>query len=449
MKTAIVILAAGKGSRMKTDLPKVLHKIGGKPLIIHAMDSSSEIKTTQRIVVVASEAKEIKDTVLEKYPNAKIAIQDPVLGTGHAVEQVRHLISNSDEDILVLYADTPFVSGETIKRMQLERKNSDLVVLGFNNSNSGYYGRLVTKGKSLKKIVEHKDATPKEKSITLCNSGILLGSSKLIFSCLSKITKENKADEYYLTDCIEIAVTQGKKASFITCDQTETQGVNSKAELAIAEAFFQEKCRSQHMEQGVTLVAPETNFFSYDTTIAPGTIIEPNVVFGPNVKIEKDVIIKSFSYLEGTHILKNSIIGPFARLRGESKLGPNTRVGNFVEIKNSNILKDAKISHLSYFGDAEVGNGANIGAGSITCNYDGVSKHKTVIGPKAFIGSNTMLVAPIKVGKEAFTASGAVISKNVEDGAFAIARSKQENKPNMAKKLIKLLIKRSSKKELD
>ena len=448
MSTAIVILAAGKGTRMVSDLPKALHKIGHATLLEHAMRSALTVKPEKIIVVVGHQAKMVANAARKIDDAVVIAEQKEQLGTAHAVSQAEKALSGFNGDIIVLYADTPFIEPETINTIKEARKNADLVVLGFETTDPARYGRIITVEQDIRKIVEFKDASEAERKLTLCNSGVLAGAASLIFSLIGQIKNENAASEYYLTDCIELAKAQGKSAIVVRCSEEETLGINSRQDLALAEAEFQKKARKNHTQNGVTLLAPETVFFALDTEIGPDTIVEQNVVFGPDVTISSGAKIKSFSHLEGAHVSEGAIVGPFARLRPGSEIGAKARVGNFVEVKKAVIGDNSKINHLSYIGDATIGTETNIGAGSVTCNYDGVMKHQTTIGDGAFIGSNTMMVAPITIGKDAMTASGSVITKDVPEAALALGRGTQENKPRLARKLMKMLKQRKQKKDI-
>ena len=341
--------------------------------------------------------------------------------------------------MIVLYGDTPFISGDTLEAMQASRAAHDVVVLGFEAADPGRYGRLVTYGDDLERIVEFKDATKHEREITLCNSGVIAADASELFDLISAVGNNNAAEEYYLTDIIGIARSRGLSATVVRCDESETLGVNSRAELAEAEALFQARKRAEAMEDGVTLAAPQTVFFSFDTALGRDSLIEPNVVFGPGVTVESGATIRAFSHLEGCHVARDSIVGPYARLRPGTELAEGVKIGNFVEVKAAQLAEGAKVNHLSYIGDASIGPRSNIGAGTITCNYDGVFKHHTEIGADVFIGSNTMLVAPVKVGHEAMTASGSVITKDVPAGDLAIGRARQENKAGFADKLFDML----------
>ncbi len=439
MSIATVILAAGKGTRMNSDIPKVLHPIAGAPMLVHALQAARSLEPARMVVVAGHGADAVTQAVQEYDEETQVVVQDDQLGTGHAVQQARAALEGFDGTVIVLYGDTPFVRPETLEAMIEARSSSDVVVLGFKAADPGRYGRLKMSGDVLDAIVEFKDASEAERAITLCNSGVMACDANTLFSLLDAVTNDNAAGEYYLTDIVALARTRGLTAGVVTCPEAETLGINSRAELAAADALFQQTARAAAMEDGVTLLDPASIYFSYDTFIGRDTVIEPHVFFGPEVTIESGARIRAFSHLEGCHVARGGIIGPYARLRPGAELAEDVRVGNFVEIKNATIDAGAKVNHLSYIGDAFIGAGANIGAGTITCNYDGVLKHHTHVGARAFIGSNTMLVAPVSVGNEAMTASGSVITSDVEDGALAIARAHQVEKPGMARKLMQML----------
>ena len=450
MSIALIILAAGKGTRMKSDLPKVLHHIAGAPMLVHAMKSGATLDPAKTIIVAGHGAEQVSDAAKAFDETADVVLQTEQLGTAHAVAQAKEVLFDFDGDALVLYGDTPFINPKTLEHMTAARADHDVVVLGFEAANPGRYGRLVMQGEHLKKIVEFKDASDEERQTTLCNSGVICARSAVLFDLIAAVGNDNASGEYYLTDIVEIAQRKGLNATSVTCDESETLGVNSRVQLAEADAIFQSKARVALMEAGVTLHAPDTVYLSHDTHIGPDTIIEPNVVFGASVTVENGANIRAFSHLEGCHVSRGATVGPYARLRPGTELAEFTRVGNFVEIKNAVIDEGAKVNHLSYVGDAHVGARANIGAGTITCNYDGVMKHRTEIGEDSFIGSNTLLVAPVAVGANAMTASGTVVTQDVPDEALAIARSKQINKTGLAVKLFDMLKKKknNSKKEV-
>lgn len=445
MSIALIILAAGKGTRMNSDLPKVLHHIAGAPMLVHAMKSGTTLEPEKTIVVAGHGAEAVSEAAIAFDETAQVVLQTEQLGTAHAVAQAKAALAGFEGNAIVLYGDTPFISPETLERMIAARAGHDVVVLGFEAADPGRYGRLVMSADSLSKIVEFKEASEQERQITLCNSGVICVKSAVLFDLIDAVDNENASGEYYLTDIVEIAQNKGLSATSVTCDESETLGVNSRVQLAEADGIFQRKARNALMESGVTLHAPETVYLSHDTYIGPDTIIEPNVVFGPAVTIENGAHIRAFSHLEGCHVSRGATVGPYARLRPGTELAEFTRVGNFVEIKNAVIDEGAKVNHLSYVGDAHVGARANIGAGTITCNYDGVMKHRTEIGADSFIGSNTLLVAPVSVGANAMTGSGTVVTQDVPDDALAIARAKQVNKPGLAVKLFDMLKKKKLK----
>jgi len=447
MSIALVILAAGKGTRMNSDLPKVLHPIGQAPMLAHAMQSGAALEPARTVIVAGHGADAVARAVAEIDEDAQVVIQEEQLGTAHAVDQARAALAGFEGDIVVLYGDTPFVSPETLERMIAARKANDLVILGFDAADPARYGRLVMDGDRLERIVEYKDATDEERAISFCNSGLLACDAATLFDLIAAVGNDNAAGEYYLTDVVELAAARGLSVTAVACDESETLGINSRADLAAAEAVFQERARAELLDIGITLTAPETVFLAFDTVIGRDTVIEPNVVFGLGVTVESGATLRAFSHLEGCHVSRGAIVGPYARLRPGAELGEDSHVGNFVEIKNAYIGEGAKANHLTYIGDASVGAGTNIGAGTITCNYDGVMKHHTEIGRNAFIGSNTMLVAPVTIGDGALTASGSVITRDVEPGALALARADQVNKPGRARKLFELLKARKAKRD--
>jgi len=439
MSIALIILAAGKGTRMNSDLPKVLHRIADAPMLVHAMQAGAALDPAHTVIVAGHEADAVAEAAQEHDAAARIVLQEEQLGTAHAVAQAQAKLEGFTGDAIVLYGDTPFIRPETLEKMAAARAAHDVVVLGFEAADPGRYGRLVVEGSALMRIVEFKDASPAERAITLCNSGVVMAPAPLLFDLIAEVGNDNASGEYYLTDIVGLARARGLSATAVTCDESETMGINSRAELSVAEAAFQARARAEAMENGVTLVAPETVFFAYDTHLGRDCLIEPNVVFGPGVTIETGAHIRAFSHLEGCHVARGAVVGPYARLRPGTELSEDSRIGNFVEVKNALIGEGAKVNHLSYIGDAQIGRDSNIGAGTITCNYDGVMKHETRIGERVFIGSNTMLVAPVSVGDEAMTGSGSVITQDVAAGALAIGRARQVEKPGLARKLFELL----------
>ncbi|SFQ80274.1 bifunctional UDP-N-acetylglucosamine diphosphorylase/glucosamine-1-phosphate N-acetyltransferase GlmU [Donghicola eburneus] len=439
MSTALIVLAAGQGSRMNSDLPKVLHQVAGAPLLVHAMKSGAALSPERQVVVVGHGGAQVAEAARHWDDEIQIAEQTEQLGTAHAVAQARPALEGFTGDAIVLYGDTPFISPDTIEQMVQARATHDVVILGFEAADPGRYGRLVMNGDKLERIVEFKDATEAERAITLCNSGVVCAKAEVLFDLIDKVGNDNASGEYYLTDIVGLAWDTGRSATAVTCAESETMGVNTRAQLAEAEAEFQSKMRAEMLAGGITMTAPDTVFFAHDTIVGRDTIIEPNVVFGPEVTVESGATIRAFSHLEGCHVSRGAIIGPYARLRPGAEISEHAHIGNFVEVKNAMIGEGAKANHLTYIGDATIGKGTNIGAGTITCNYDGFFKHHTEIGENAFIGSSTMLVAPVRVGHGAMTGSGSVVTTDVEDGALALGRAKQVNKPKMAFKLMDML----------
>ena len=424
---------------MNSDLPKVLHHIAGAPMLVHAMKAGASLAPEKTVIVAGHGAEAVQAAAQNWDPDVIVALQAEQLGTAHAVDQAKDSLHDFEGDALVLYGDTPFIQPQTLEAMATARAHHDVVVLGFEAADPGRYGRLVTHGDTLEKIVEFKDASEGERAITLCNSGVIMADAATLFDLIAGVGNDNASQEYYLTDIIGIARSKGLTATVVRCDEAETLGVNSRAELASAEAQFQARARANALDDGVTLSAPETVTFAHDTVIGRDSIVEPNVVFGPEVTIESGATIRAFSHLEGCHVSRGAVVGPYARLRPGTELAEHTKIGNFVETKNARIAEGAKVNHLSYIGDATVGEKANIGAGTITCNYDGVFKHKTSIGANSFIGSNTMLVAPVTVGTGAMTGSGSVITEDVPDGALGLGRTRQTNRPGFASKLFQIL----------
>ncbi|MBN8294213.1 bifunctional UDP-N-acetylglucosamine diphosphorylase/glucosamine-1-phosphate N-acetyltransferase GlmU [Rhodobacter sp. NTK016B] len=436
MSVSLVILAAGLGSRMNSERPKVLHPIGGAPLLAHAMRAGDTLEPERVVVVTGHGAEAVAKAARSENPDVRIAHQAEQRGTAHAVAQARDALDGFQGDAVVLYGDTPFVSGATLDAMREARARHAVVVLGFEAADPGRYGRLVMAGDELERIVEFKDANAEERAITLCNSGVVCAEAPVLFELIDGVGDDNAAGEFYLTDIVAIARQKGLSVGVVRCDEAETLGINTRAELAAAESAFQARKRAEALEDGVTLIAPETIFFSLDTFVGRDAVVGPNVVFGPGVTVESDAVIRAFCHLEGCHVSRGASVGPFARLRPDAYLAEHTHVGNFVEIKNANIDEGAKINHLTYIGDADVGERTNVGAGTITCNYDGVFKHRTVIGKDVFVGSNTMLVAPVRVGDAAMTGSGSVITTDVEAGALALGRARQVVKPGLARSLM-------------
>lgn len=433
---SLIVLAAGKGTRMKSARPKVLHEIAMAPMLIHALRAGAALSPARSIVVAGHGAEAVTAAAQAFDPKAEVVLQQTQSGTAHAVAQAAPALTDQPGDALVLYGDTPFIRAETLRAMQAARAGgADIVVLGFHAADPGRYGRLVTAGDKLSRIVEAKDATAEELAITLCNSGVICADRATLFDLIAQVGNDNAAGEYYLTDIVGLATAAGLTAQVVTCDESETLGINSRSELARAEALWQAQRRADAMAGGATLIAPETVFFAHDTELGQDVLLEPNVVFGPGVRVGNNVQIRAFSHIEGCVLGDDATVGPYARLRPGSEIGKGARIGNFVETKNARIAAGAKVNHLSYIGDAEVGEDANIGAGTITCNYDGVFKHRTEIGAGAFIGSNSALVAPVKIGTGAMTAAGSTITADVPEGALALGRAGQTVKPGLARKL--------------
>jgi len=424
---ATVILAAGKGTRMKSDLHKVLHPIAGRPMIEHLFASVAALGPARQVVVVGSGREQIEPVAARH--GGSVAVQEPQLGTAHAVQQAERDLAGFEGDVLILYGDTPLVTAETMRRM-LDRLHAPdapaVVVLASRPADPLHYGRVIAEADgSIVKMVEYKDASPEERACDLCNSGLMAVRSADLFALLRRVGNDNAAGEYYLPDIVMIAAADRRKSAVIETGEWEVAGINSRAELAAVEAEWQRRRRLQAMADGVSLVAPEAVWFAFDTEIGRDTTIEPNVVFGPRVRVGERVTIHAFSHLEGATVAPGSEIGPFARLRPGAELGEGAKIGNFVEVKKARLGAGAKVNHLSYIGDAEVGAKANIGAGTITCNYDGFSKHRTVIGDGAFIGSNSALVAPVDIGAGAIVGAGSVVTKAVAGDALALTRPPQ------------------------
>ncbi|MGA0539370.1 bifunctional UDP-N-acetylglucosamine diphosphorylase/glucosamine-1-phosphate N-acetyltransferase GlmU [Neotabrizicola sp. VNH66] len=439
MQASVIILAAGQGTRMNSDLPKVLHRVAAAPLLHHAMAAAASLSPDRTVVVTGHGAEEVARAARNYDEDALVVLQEEQKGTGHAVDQARALLADAPGEVIVLYGDTPFIRPETLEAMLAARARHAVVVLGFEAADPGRYGRLLTQGDDLLAIREWKDASETERAVTLCNSGVICASARTLFNLIARIGNQNAAGEYYLTDVVEIARAQGLTAGVVVCPEAETLGVNTRQQLAAAEAAFQTRARAEALENGVTLTAPETVFFALDTVVGRDAIIGPNVLFGPGVTIESGAEIKGFCHLEGCHVSRGADVGPFARLRPGAELAEDVHVGNFVEIKNAILDEGVKVGHLTYIGDADVGEFTNIGAGTVTCNYDGVMKHRTRIGKRVFIGSDTMLVAPVTVGDGALTASGSVITEDVPAEAVAIGRARQVVKPGLATRMFEKL----------
>ena len=442
-----IILAAGDGTRMRSATPKLLHRVGGLPIIGHVVRAAVEGGSTRVAMVTAPEHGQIRDLVGKLYPDVQFFQQTERKGTAHAASMARPLFEGAKGYVAVVYGDHPLLSGPIFK-LVTDRLDAgmDAAILGFIPADPTGYGRFITDGERLLAIREHKDATPEERKIGLCNACILAFRADVFSALIGKVGTANAQGEYYATDLVELANAAGHKVGYAVAPEHDVMGVNDRAQLARAEMQFQELRRDDFMKAGVTLKDPTSVHFSYDTTIGRDVTIWPNVVFGPGVKIADNVEIRSFCDIEDVTVGTGASIGPFARIRGGAELGPDVHLGNFVEVKKSKIGAGTKAGHLSYLGDAVIGEKTNIGAGTITCNYDGVNKDVTTIGSNVFIGSNTALVAPVTVGDGAYTASGSVITEDVPADAVAFARARQENKPGYAPKLkAKALAKKAAK----
>jgi bifunctional UDP-N-acetylglucosamine pyrophosphorylase/glucosamine-1-phosphate N-acetyltransferase len=433
---AVIILAAGQGTRMRSDTHKVLHPIASRPLLLHLLDRVDALGADKRVVVLGKGREQVEAAIADR--GVEIAIQTEQKGTGHAVQQAAAALAGYDGPVLILYGDTPFVETSTLRRM-LDRLNGEggpgIVVLASSPEDPLKYGRIILgQGDRIAKMVEYKDASEEERAVKLCNSGMMAVRAKDLFRWLNQIGNDNAAGEYYLPDIVNIAAAEGREAVVIEGDPYEAAGVNSRAELAHLELEWQRRRREQALDEGATLIDPESVWFAYDTKLGRDVTVEPHVVFGPGVSIADGATIHAFSHIEGASIGAKASIGPFARLRPGTRLANATKVGNFVELKKADIAEGAKVNHLSYVGDASVGAKANIGAGTITCNYNGFGKYRTEIGAGAFIGSNTALVAPVAVGDGAIVGAGSVITRNVEADSLAIERSEQKGIAGWAKR---------------
>jgi bifunctional UDP-N-acetylglucosamine pyrophosphorylase / glucosamine-1-phosphate N-acetyltransferase len=434
-----IVLAAGEGTRMHSSWPKVLHTIAGQSLLAHTLAAVREAGGTTTAVVVGPAADGVIAEAKRVLPAAEFFVQAERRGTAHAVLAARGAIARGPQDVLVVFADTPLVTPKTLRRMRAAlAEGAALVVLGFRPTDPRGYGRIVLAGGKALAIREELDASGEERKIDLCNAGLMALSGATALAVLDRVGNDNRKEEFYLTEAVAIVHAMGGRAVVIETEEEEVQGVNTKVHLAAAEATLQQRLRKAALEAGVTLVAPETVFLSADTSFGRDVVVEPFVVFGPGVKVEDNAVIRSFSHLVQAHVGKGASVGPYARLRPGARLEADVHIGNFVEIKEALIETGAKANHLSYIGDATVGAGANVGAGTITCNYDGVAKHRTEIGKGAFIGSNSALVAPVKVGDGAYIGSGSVITQDVPPKALAVARGRQVIKEGWTQRLLEL-----------
>ncbi|MDR6951048.1 bifunctional UDP-N-acetylglucosamine pyrophosphorylase/glucosamine-1-phosphate N-acetyltransferase [Ancylobacter sp. 3268] len=432
----VIVLAAGEGTRMKSALPKVMHKVAGRSMVGHVLETAKAAGAAEIAVVIGPDHEQVAAEVHRLAPEASVFVQRERLGTAHAVLAATPALERGYDDILVMYGDTPLVRPQTLEALRAPLAEGDgLAVLGFRPADPTGYGRLITWGEDLVAIREEKDASEAEKAIGLCNAGLMAIDGKLALEVLSGIGNANAKGEYYLTDAVEAVIARGRPAAVCVAEAGEVAGVNTRAQLAEAEAVQQQRLRRAAMEGGATLVAPETVFFSADTRLGRDVVVEPNVVFGPGVTVADGVVIRAFSHIEGATLAGGVSVGPYARLRPGARLEEGVHIGNFVEIKNADLAPGVKVNHLSYVGDSTVGEGTNIGAGSITCNYDGFSKHRTTIGANAFIGTNSLMVAPVTIGDGAYIGTGSVITEDVPADALAIGRARQVNKPGLAARL--------------
>jgi bifunctional UDP-N-acetylglucosamine pyrophosphorylase/glucosamine-1-phosphate N-acetyltransferase len=430
-----VVLAAGEGTRMRSARPKVLHELGGRPMVTHVLSAVAETGSAVAVVIGPGH-EDVAAAVRATSPGASVFVQSERRGTAHAVLAARAALARSSGPLVVVFGDTPLVTAATLARLRAAVSGETAVaVLGFRPADPHGYGRLVMADGELVAIREEKDASAAERAIGLCNAGAMALDGETALAILDRIDDRNAKHEFYLTDAVAIARAMGRKVVAIETEEDEVRGINTRAQLAEAEAVLQRRLRRQWMDAGVTLVAPETVFLAADTRLAPDVVIEPNVVFGPGVVVEEGAVIRAFSHLEGAHVGKGARVGPFARLRPGAELGADVHIGNFVEVKAAEIEAGAKANHLAYIGDARVGAGANVGAGTITCNYDGAAKHRTDIGRGAFIGSNSALVAPVSIGDNAYVGSGSVITDDVPADALALGRGRQVVKEGWAARL--------------
>ncbi|MXP46135.1 bifunctional UDP-N-acetylglucosamine diphosphorylase/glucosamine-1-phosphate N-acetyltransferase GlmU [Altererythrobacter luteolus] len=429
---AAIILAAGKGTRMKSDLHKVLHPIGGKPMLFHLLDSFEELSPSHTVVVAGDRHEQLRDAVADR--NVTVSLQEPQLGTAHAALMAKDALAGFDGLVMVSFGDCPMVKAATVRKLcDALTGDTKVAVLGFRPTDTLAYGRIIADADgTVRKMVEHKDASEEERKCDLCNSGVIVAHSNDIWRLLESVGNDNAQGEYYLPDVATNAIAEGSRVVAVETTPDEVAGINSRAELASAEAQWQTFKREEAMAAGVSLRAPETVFFSWDTELGRDVEVEPNVVFGPGVKIADHATIRAFSHLEGATVGEHCSVGPYARLRPGAVLEEGAKIGNFVEMKKAVMGKGAKASHLTYLGDADIGAGANIGAGTITCNYDGYFKHKTVIGERAFIGSNSALIAPVNIGADAIVAAGSAVSRDVGPGDLRMVRGEQLVKPGWA-----------------
>ncbi|MCZ8320216.1 MAG: bifunctional UDP-N-acetylglucosamine diphosphorylase/glucosamine-1-phosphate N-acetyltransferase GlmU [Novosphingobium sp.] len=444
---AVIILAAGKGTRMKSDLHKVLHPIAGRPMLLHLLASIGEAGASRQVIVAGDRREQIEAALAGS--GAEVVVQEPQLGTAHAALQAKCALSDYSGLVVVCFGDVPFLLGDTVRRLcDGVTSGAKVAVLGFRPVDTAAYGRIIADADgTVRKMVEHKDASPEERAVNLCNSGVIVAHSKDMWRLLEAVGNDNAAGEYYLPDVATNAIAEGGRVVVVEAPESEVMGINSRAELAEAELRWQQRRRRQAMDDGATLIAPETVWFAFDTKLGRDVLVEPNVIFGPGVTVADSVKIRAFCHIEGASLATGVEVGPYARLRPGAVLEEKAKVGNFVEVKKAVMGKGAKANHLSYIGDAEVGAGANIGAGTITCNYDGYFKYKTVIGERAFIGSNSALVAPVKIGADAIVAAGSAVTRDVMDGELRIVRGEQLVKPGWADRFHDTMKKKKAEKK--
>lgn len=431
---AAVIMAAGQGTRMKSPLPKVLHRVGGRTLLDRVIDTVQAAGCEQIHVIVGNHSPAVRELVVKRLGESAAVLQDPPLGTGHAVLCAADSLAGFDGDVLVVNGDCPLLQAHDLEPLfNLRRDGAALAILGFEPADTLLYGRIIRGADGhVIRIVEPVQAGEEERAVRLCNAGMYLAGRADLFRWLSRLTDDNPKKEYFLTGIVAEAVHEGLLVRAAVAPESAVMGADTQMQLSQAEAIFQQRRRAYFLAEGVAMPAPETVHFSWDTQIAAGAVVEPYVVFGPGVKVETGAVIRAFSHLEGAVVREGALIGPYARLRPGADIGPEAHIGNFVEVKNVKVGEGAKANHLSYLGDGTVGAKANIGAGTIFCNYDGFFKYETHVGEGAFIGSNTALVAPVKVGAGAYTGSGSVITKEVAPDALALERSAQTEKPGWA-----------------
>ncbi len=444
---AVIVLAAGKGTRMKSDLHKVLHPIASHPMLLHLLGSIGEVGVARTVIVAGDRREQIEAALAGT--GSEVVVQEPQLGTAHAALQAKAALADFSGLVLVCFGDVPFLAAATVRRLcEALSSGAKVAVLGFRPDDTAAYGRIIADHDgTVRKMVEHKDASHEERAVNLCNSGVIVAHSADMWRLLEAVGNDNAAGEYYLPDVATNAIAEGARVVVVETDETEVMGINSRAELAEAEARWQQRRRRQAMDDGASLVAPETVWFAWDTKLGRDVLVEPNVVFGPSVVVADGVKIRGFCHIEGASLATGVEVGPYARLRPGAVLEEKAKVGNFVEVKKATMGKGAKANHLAYIGDAEVGAGANIGAGTITCNYDGYFKYKTVIGERAFIGSNSALVAPVKIGADAIVAAGSAVTRDVMDGELRIVRGEQLVKPGWADRFHDAMKKKKAEKQ--